>query len=232
LRGEETENRGVNLCVTQKRAAVLNRAVSLVILMLLLVAFLISVVFCDSYPQPQRREWKIEALNEELRLLSKSLNFSVQDEFELRFRLVKSPQWILSSWFRYAVLQDVNYSQMDFTFDLFYLVEFVPNATYPMYVGEGSEVVSVWPPNKPIRWDAEWNTTQVEGTLCIHSLCSVSRPVGGVLKRSWTRTTEDGVLTLRVHVDQLVANGTQVLGSFYFSFVLNSSCRLNFCQTQ
>ena len=129
--------------------------------MLLYFIFFIGSVIC--YPHPQRREWKIEPLSDELRMLSKSLNYSVQDEFDFRFRLVKSPQWILSSSFRYATMQEVNRSQLDFTFDVFYIVEFVPNATYSMYVGNPSTVTSYYPPNKQMKWSPYWNVTEVEG---------------------------------------------------------------------
>jgi hypothetical protein len=188
--------------------------------MLFVVSFFIWSVL--SYPFPQRREWKIEPLNNELRMLSKSLNYSVQDEFDLRFRLVNSPQWMLSSVFRYATMQEVNRSQLDFTFDLFYIVEFLPNATYQMFVGDPNTIVSYYPPNKQMKWSPNWNVTQREGRYILTCTAFVllssfrySIPVrsladGGVLRRAYERTTEDGVLTVRVHVAQLIANGTEV----------------------
>jgi hypothetical protein len=116
---------------------------------------------------PEKREWKVELQNEMLRLLSKSVNFSIQDEFDFRLRLVRDSKWVISTNFNYASMQDQNRSEFQFGFDLFYIVEFRVNKPDDIYVGDTTTDISHWP-TKQLQWNHFWNESQSESTLILH----------------------------------------------------------------
>jgi len=140
----------------------------------------------------------VKAQGDMFQATSKSQTNGVQDEFNFRMRLVSDKKWVMSSNLIYATQQDQNRSDVQFAFDLFYLVEFHCNDTHPIYVGDESTVLSVWPKEQKVQWDenTDWDPKEVDDH--------------GVLRRSWTRVSKDGVLTIRIHIDQLIANGTNV----------------------
>jgi len=163
-----------------------------------LLSLIILVVAQPGYHgPPQKREWKIETHGNEIRLVSKTTDPGVQDEFDLRMRLVRDMNWILSSDFKYSksILENQTRYDLQMQWDLLQVAEFRVNATYPVYTGDESSVVRFWP-KKQLSWTF-WNET-------------LNDTDSDIWHRAWETTSynDDGDLTIRIHVDQLIANGT------------------------
>jgi len=129
-------------------------------------------------------------------LVSRTSDAGFEDQFSLRVRLEKQPRKILSFRFQYAQLSDQNRSELDMSFELMSLVEFNYNATHPIYTGDERTEVNVWPSSQ-MKWNNYWSE-------------EINDTESGVWKRAWNRSSADGLFTVRIHVAQLVANGTQV----------------------
>jgi len=165
----------------------------------LLICVLISIAVAQPFG-PIKREWKVETTRNMLRLLSKSSDDfqGAQDEFDFRLRLYPLViEKIFSTQFTYRSQFNVTDSlKMDFGFVFNNILEYSsPNSD--IYTGTQDEI-SFWPSKQGgggKGWNEAWIPKETEDD--------------GVKHMSWEITSADGILTIRVHVDQLVANGTQ-----------------------
>jgi len=169
---------------------------------------LIYFCFCDvtqypGYNGPQKREWSVQLNNYEIKLTSKTSDNGIQDEFRFKLRVVRDSKWILSSDFQYSktILENFTRSDLQFSFDLFNVVEFKINDSNPIFVGDDDTIVTTWPTQGKQLEYTFWNKTENE-------------TVDGVLRQAWETSSlpdkEGKTMTIRVHVDQLIANGTHV----------------------
>jgi len=166
----------------------------------------VSLVLTQWGPQwpsngPKKREWRIEQQRDYLYLMSKSCELERQDEFSFRLRLyplIKGVNRVFATTFIYRDKINETINNMEFEFQLDEIVEFKSTNIVDIYTGE-EDIVSSWPNqsyNQGRGWSDHWNDTQSEKD--------------GVRHYTWEIRSKDGVLTLRVHVDQLIANGTEV----------------------